>query len=175
MEAQVEKRRGRGRPALDISAEERIQRKRDARKKSKEKSSTKNVSISGEVFDLIHEAQLKISEEMGVGLTLSQTLTLIIKKHNAALSRSRSSFEKMIPWTKTSLTEHLQAMGWKLERGEVENKGEWNEHRKILAITPNGCEHNVGSVIKGERVDWNAVGDWALDVVSEYQIKGQAV
>jgi len=56
--------------------------------------------------------------------------------------------------TKADLAEALAAEGWKLERGPVVDKGEWNERRNFHAVRDDADPVWLGSVMKGERGDW---------------------
>lgn len=55
--------------------------------------------------------------------------------------------------TKADLSEILAEQDWALERGDVINKGEWNERREWFAVKASS-RLRIGVVLKGERANW---------------------
>jgi len=72
---------GRGRPRLDISDEERAERRRVTAKKSKLSQDTVNLSIDGNLLEKFKEAKNKQSEEWGINLTNKQFFKLMISEY----------------------------------------------------------------------------------------------
>lgn len=69
----------RGRPRLDITEEERRERRLSQRKKTARKY--QNVSIDADILDRLHDIQADLETKLGVRLSLSQTVRHLIHLH----------------------------------------------------------------------------------------------
>jgi len=72
----VSTKRKRGRPRLDRTREEKNRMARE----SKKRLDTKNLAINGELLEMIHVAQNNLSTELGIPLSIKQTMHLLLKR-----------------------------------------------------------------------------------------------
>jgi len=70
------KKRGRPRREMPVTREEINARSREYKKKN----NIKNVSLKGHLLDMIHAEQERLSEELGITLTIQQTVELVFKR-----------------------------------------------------------------------------------------------
>jgi len=70
------KKRGRPKRETPITREEINARSREWKKKN----NIKNVSLKGHLLDMIHAQQERLSKELGITLTLQQTIELVFKR-----------------------------------------------------------------------------------------------
>ena len=71
----------RGRPSLNLTSEEKTERRRQTVLKSREKLDTVNLSIDGDLLEKFKTAKTLQSKEWGVDLTNKQFFKLLIALH----------------------------------------------------------------------------------------------
>jgi len=86
------KRRGRPKRETPLTREERNARSNEWKKNN----NIKNVSLKGHLLDMIHAQQERFSEELGIKLTLQQTIELVFNRLSGEAAKVAVSHQEII-------------------------------------------------------------------------------